>query len=414
MNIENYLRVSNLAYTELQGENDRDSSILFLSVIFLTSKRNGKTLNEYISLSHQFLGRLLGTKTYSKIIKKLLERGFIERDNYIVGEKSFGYRLAAPYRTNIIKPVITDKVTRNRLKDAYDVSKERTRFGEWVKKNLRKLHMDTELARLDFKNNPAPSHEVEEDVLFQIDHYENKNKYLYSIVDNTAGRNHTNFTNLNGNLRNYLTVDGNKLCLIDVKNSQPYFAIKLYDNMNQTDRLLEEKGRYIQDVTKNGIYEVINGGEFKDKATRNCFKISFLTAIYQENKNAYYNPVWRKFRKNYPLLARQMVDLKRFKYSNLAITLQRFEAKVFVDGILRYFSNNEPDFFCLGLHDGLLMIDTEENRERLKEMVLDGCERLVGVEPVTTFDKLQRNPEWTYRANAGIDFEELDRNAISA
>jgi len=57
--------------------------------------------------------------------------------------------------------------------------------------------------------------------------HDKKNLPLFS-VDSTAGRLHTNLTNLKSDLRNYLTYDGKTLVAVDIRNSQPYLSLALF------------------------------------------------------------------------------------------------------------------------------------------------------------------------------------------
>lgn len=52
--------------------------------------------------------------------------------------------------------------------------------------------------------------------------------YRYT-VDDTGNRLHTNLTNLPAEVRNFITYAGRPLVSIDIRNSQPYMSLALFE-----------------------------------------------------------------------------------------------------------------------------------------------------------------------------------------
>jgi hypothetical protein len=415
MSVSHYIAVSKSAKEKLRNAAvKRDKCLLMLATIFIFGNmRPDKANDGFITIHSAHLKYLFGNSYRREVVEPLVDLGMIEcNGSYLVESYSMAYRILPPYLADIEKTVISDKTLIAKLQRLQDKNcRKRGLINDYTLKNLRRLSLDKAIEE-DFalQTDPRFTGDVKRKIERDIYHWslDPRKRELYSKVSRTNGRLNTNFTSTSKNVRNYLSVDGQPLCLIDVKNSQPLCAIRLYYSYApDTPATSDERERFIEAVTAKGedcfysriFWHVHNRGFENREEERPLCKERVLTALYDAPLHGFSNPYWQAVKALFPILGHIMEKIKydAKHFNELAIILQRLESTIFVDNIIKKFAAEESDFFLLGTHDGLCFIDTEENRERLKSIVIRECRRFIGVTPVITFDELERKPQWEFK-----------------
>ena len=200
---------------------------------------------QFIPLSSKILQDRIGN-FYSQYLAFLLHTGIIDTDSqYIVKEKSIGYRIAYPYNQNIKEYIITDFMFKNNLRNYYIANHKKIQKDyKFLIKWFDKLEINEELAmqfiREDYQIKEFyPELRDRDDKEYKsasvqyklakkaIEKYSSK-EYLDFSIDQSGHRFHSILTNTRSTLRHALTYENKALATIDIKNSQPYFSTQLF------------------------------------------------------------------------------------------------------------------------------------------------------------------------------------------
>jgi hypothetical protein len=248
-------------------------------------------------------------------------------------------------------------------------------------------------------------------------------KKFYYNVDNNIGRFHSNLTNLNKELRNFITYKGQQLVNVDIKNSQPLLSTLLLDtefyNPNSLCNITTIPGyklllsntyysytsttimvvktlkqSYNQDI--NTYIEFVNSGSFyqkiftllypdepfeKDKVKTMIFMIFFSNNRYMGQPEA--EPK-RRFKQMFPLTYEVFRILKLCDHTALSRILQRIESNLMIQNIVPRISREKPDLPIFTIHDSVVTTVGNENyvaaviREEIKKDT--GLDAKIGVE----------------------------------
>jgi hypothetical protein len=255
---------------------EKEKLVYFLSLILsvpANNKKLSKEKSDWVPLHSQLLIKYIG-KDYKQYINYALgdaypnerEAKLIKTDNYFIsGKKSKGYSFISSYGNHdqIIETTLTFKPLLRKLRKATFDQQERVialypNLVKWF--NHKKLRIDAtharEYANLLLKWEGKKSYDQmmylfnKPGAITQKEHKEfderpslqrQRLNYLTNInrieegdfflgVDNNVRRFHSNLTNLKSELRYFITYDGQKLVSIDVKNSQPFLCISLFNS----------------------------------------------------------------------------------------------------------------------------------------------------------------------------------------
>jgi hypothetical protein len=151
----------------------------------------------------------------------MLSKGFIERSpNYIQGERSYGYRIKDEYKGRNKRLDLTD----NKLIRRINRQKNSFAYGYHVQNKLiSDFTIDPDAIQFAEATYTGESLDY---AIASITMIQNEDRY--STVDTTAGRFHSNLTNLPKELRAFVIIYEKHLTAnVDIRNSQPYFSILL-------------------------------------------------------------------------------------------------------------------------------------------------------------------------------------------
>ncbi len=223
----------------------------------------------YVPVSSAILKNIIGS-SYSDYIQLLLDEGVIESDNqYIVGEKSKGYRFTNKYQVNLISIEITDFALQKKLLSRKRVRSKKNSKEKTIKKSKNShtfvvppydkvytkgiykwyndggLEIDDKLACsyantvFEFKKHDQNKWDRDfatSKLIHPFNQHGNMIRNIHRIkngdfnahVDNNVHRLHSVLTYSKKDIRHALTYKGENLVAIDLSNSQPYLSTILF------------------------------------------------------------------------------------------------------------------------------------------------------------------------------------------
>ena len=385
---------------------------------------------------------------YAKCLRYLIQHKIVESDNYFVPmEKSIGYRLASTLMTDGFKeePLTLTRLTRKR---AREYTKERllrrhyNHLKKWFNSSLRvdgkgaKGRLET-LYKQDMLDGDTKAKEK-----FHL-----RNLALSKLirgefvcsVDETARRFHSNLTNIKSEVRNYITFENQPLCAVDIKNSQPFISMVLFNRMfyasneasfnlksiskplfkaiqpiiNEIKDLLPnvyniimlvkphesqastEFERYCTLVDKGRLYEYLyplyhdaTGAfyDLTDSNQRSKFKKMFFYSLYADNRMlpSDENFQFRKvFRETFPSVYKVFALIKKGDKALLPIILQAVEAELVVNRIARRVASEQPELPIFTIHDSVTTL--HYMREYVHDVIKMEFDQAIGLEPTLEY-----------------------------
>lgn len=288
--------------------------------------------------------------------------------------------------------------------------------SELSKRNLRKKHQKKQEAfvlRRYYK------------IKHQIESW-GSNKYI--SIDDAGGRLYSPITGLPSLFRNFLNYKGEELVGYDIKNSQPLHFLtmlkkefwKSYTSGLTLKRLDSELGEYLQGdvdysstimfqessetqyskrfnnytfkkLVQNGkLYEFIcykffnkhyTKGGIDRFSTRAKTKQEFMHMMYHNPKvpHSKAKAVFADFEHLFPTEASVMNLMKKRKYNDFPIILQKLEAQMLLHRVAKRVYDVNPDIPLFTIHDSILT--TKQHASTLKCILEDEYQKLLGFIP---------------------------------
>lgn len=298
-----------------------------------------------LCLYSKYLKNVYGSK-YNYYISFLMENNFLYLyKNYSVGRHSKMYAITKDvvkemskintknlklskheYKKISIREVGTNPVSKQIVSSLFKVNIEKEESELWIEKS-----------NLDYRKSILNKTIVEKIV----------NKDIYYIKDK-YGRLHTNYTNLKKDIRNsFLTINGNRLREVDIKNSQPFFLYVLMKNNGYT-----EFDNFDKDVLSGKVYEELIKFSGED-ISRNKVKKKVYGVIFGRNGNTKWNKI---FQEKYPNVYNYIVYFKKINhgYKSLAHQLQKIESDFMFENLIPKLLNKLPDLDFITIHDSIM------------------------------------------------------------
>jgi len=243
----------------------RENFLFLLGEIVMApayKKRKELTKDGYTILHSKILQSYI--HEYRKYLDYLYQNNFIQIDNkYIRSQRSKAYKIEDRY-ADVVKPIYIQStpLSKQIKRKRYLSKKQNTHQYGYLRKWMDGLEINAFQA-LDFlealrdyregnpsartwdaKNNrykdPLNQYNIGYMTVKQLE-----NKEIYFHIDKTVGRLHTNLTNIQSDLRHFITFKKQKLATVDISNSQPYISCKLFSdsfyNTNDNERLNLQK-----------------------------------------------------------------------------------------------------------------------------------------------------------------------------
>lgn len=379
----------------------KDCFIYLLGQITEVAARYRDSVDEkgFVPLNAKMLKQRV--HNYNEYMDYLIKHNIIERNGYIPGEKSFGYRFTEKYfsmpvtiveikKRPLIKSIKAESNYERNMRVKYDYLHRW--FNEDFKIDFEPAVEKLELIKLEeilrCKWNPFlkfNSNMV--NAMRMRDH-----DYNFRI-DEKAGRLHTNLTSLKKQIRPYLTYDGTPLASIDIVCAQPTLLLTLFDpkfyEKSENGRICynDIRGSIREEIDFNEVWKHINSGyvdfelfkedvmndfyeSFKKKIekqigkydlVRDDLKVAVYKVLYSENEYFDQKRAWLKriFCEIYPGVYNTLCAFKTKGVGALPILLQNLEAQVVLDRVAKTISKMNPRMPIFTIHDSIVVPATE-------------------------------------------------------
>lgn len=357
--------------------------------------------DEFNPLKAAYLNAMMGRWQAKEIRELLAEEGVIDIDpQYFPGEQSRGYKLGPEYRDATFRrhpagAKLSERMEKNKLTKELTLAVHKHLYS-W----LTRLEVDHDAAMLSLTTRDEVI-----DKYIPLDMIADKQFYL---LPDGYGRVHTNLSSLSRTLRPFLHCHGERLVMLDVKNSQPFFLSVLL-----LDLLSEEKGinsfyRHNKTHKENGEGEEgRNGAITIDKLlprwkkamakldlppdvrayislTENGTLYEELGKVFritdrEEVKKAFFqrvlfckthkHPFSTAYSERFPTVARVITELKAKDHRRLSHYLQRCESAAVIHGVCERLRLDHPDVPVWTIHDSVMT--TKPHVEVVRSVVHD-------------------------------------------
>jgi len=405
--------------------------IFILDALVNSRAKHRSELNEhdkkFAPLSTEILQEVV--YDYKNYLDFLLETGILLSDNHFIpGEKCKGFCFNAPYDGQRLKEERVDNyILKNAKRRALDKRNIELKKSMWGYGYLTKP-WDSDKLKIDLNYTDSWLADYEEENMQAIrdDLKKKKDDRIKRAIETTedfkqlarninyqkahysfSGDGHRFYTpisNLKRELRNFLTYDGQPLGEVDVKNSQPFLSIKLFDlsfwessKNSQNLNLKSIDNKYYEDIitllkTSESLnhkesdlekykYLVENGRFYEYMQehfeplfperfnNRSNVKKEVLRIFYVENKDTdkpFYQPC-KLFKYHFPLVYELFRLIKEIQSNYLPIILQRIESFLILDVICKKISVLHPHIPFFTIHDSIL---TTQGNEAIVEEIM--------------------------------------------
>lgn len=350
----------------------------------------------------------------SKYIQYLKKSGIIEYKNYMAGRNSRLYRLMKQYEGPTVFRTVTDNRLNRRIAENYNKMKLRNSKKYPVLNSYvysvsidyeEALHTIDEHYNYTYHEDPVKAEAHRTYSLAEVDKIQAKS--IYIRVNGTNGRYDSNYTRLPSELVPHLSIDGLPLTEIDIRNSQPFFAVALFNPTPEVERVItdylghrltmyikglqvfkcEDAKLYTSLVTSGTFYEFmlekfrLNDIEYRDRAAA---KEAVFTVFFGKNSAVNYSSAVKLFRSLFPNVYRLFEGIKEKEHNKLAILLQRIESHVILDVAAQQVLCELPEVKFITKHDsilpaGLMVTDSVAEVSRI---LIEVVTEVVGAKPL--------------------------------
>jgi hypothetical protein len=436
----NYYVPFNLNIDELVSNNYpkfkpfKKEKILYIFTLINSVRSSNKDLlfESYSQLNSTLLQNWI--QNYKEYLNYLInDLKVIESDNsYVIGKKSRGFRFVDKYQTMVKPYVVNDFNMRKKMKNEYNKANLSVKnlnyltkwFDDGLEINFSKCH---EFLKQEFNLKTAYPYLRDFDIVKEknkipINQF-NRNLIALNNIDNNCYflkrddnilRFHSNLTNMSSVLRNAITYKGEKLYSIDVKNSQPYLSVALFDkefwnkSPNNTNKLTIYKllnsylyyimlvetpktlinkdfKKYVNLVKSGEFYEYL-AEEYKSKlgleyADRKQVKSAVFQTLFTGNRFIGQQKAAPKklFSELFPDVYDVFKVIKKKDKSLLPRLLQSIESYLIIDVICKRIGKELPKAPIYSIHDSIAT--TLEYKDKVEHIMLDEFKKSIGFEP---------------------------------
>lgn len=335
-----------------------------------------KSESTYVKIAHRYLHKFISKDFTARFLHLLDDAGIIETDgSWLAGAYAKGYRFQKSFRDDSIVYVpITDKLLKKKLEQFLEehlFQQVSSSPGyKHVERWLKELRIDPDRALECLR----ASHPVES-YMFSFGQ-----KAVHALVHRRhwfirgprSQRAFNNLTNLPRELRPFLSIQGQTLHQVDIRNSQPlflYLVLRDRPGIPAHERLAMEHA-----LLSGTFYEILNTlGLDRDK---------FKTAFYRDvlfGRGNYSTPVTLRFAECYPHYAGEIARIKEVDHRCMAAMLQAEEASVVFEAVERFATLTQEQIPMLTIHDSL--VTTNEHLDLATQVLKDVFQERYGLVP---------------------------------
>ncbi|TCZ66431.1 hypothetical protein [Flaviaesturariibacter aridisoli] len=185
---------------------------------------------------------------------------------------------------------------------------------------------------------------------------------------------YTNLTSLKRSHRRFVNFDGKPMMMTDLVNSQIVFSIAVI-----TNHLKARAGRagfkepaaltrYRTTALSGRFYETLaeKSGIELTEANRGDFKREFFRQLFFSRVRARGGPIKQAFKSMYRPIAVAINSIKKGGHAKFAVKLQRLEAEIMIDGVLKELI--QMGFPALSLHDSII-VSCQDHLELAEDLI---------------------------------------------
>lgn len=355
-----------------------------------------------------------------RYLRILIDLGIIERIGYYTpGLSAYKYRFTPEYDSKYTGSALTNARLIRRIEAAHEaIAKQAARSVRGHTEQVRFLRQLTiEPGYMNFINKHYTSDtDAYNRVLASATRIMNGD--ITYMRDSTSGRFHSNVTNCPKGFRPYLRVNGEQLINIDIKNSQPYLSTIILTNPSQASGFTENAAfaimlqtlkvshkedvkRYIQLVISGTFYEYLMSefaaaGLHLDRPETKRQVLRILFARNRMPKDATNRKAREVFRSCFPTVHRIFSNVRghekgdRFtSFKRFAILLQRMEAYLMLDVIVKRIYRELPGVVAITIHDSIMTGVLTDNVEAVKNIITEELTNFVGFRPNVNIEGIE-------------------------
>lgn len=300
---------------------------------------------------------------YNYYINYLIEKDFIKLvSDYYVAKKSKTYQINYFDIGDLIRVRINDKVLLKKHSKEY-LERNITDYNNSpIPIDIRKKIAD-DIYHVDIDYDGAVNmlKDLKDKKLIDDKKYYKNFLSINGIKDNhlffkfdSYGRFHSNFTILKKEIRRkFLKIDGEDVCEIDIKNSQPFFLSLLMKKYMANWKELDDVERYFFIVNNGIVYDDIVE-RYKDIETRQDAKLLVYKVLF--GKNGDFKKSSKIFKELYPNVFKFIQNYKDNKGSHKIMSheLQQIESQFIFNNIVSKIMTNHPGVRIISIHDSLI------------------------------------------------------------
>jgi len=331
-----------------------------------------------IPLNMKILRKLYGSNEYDFFFDILLRNKIIRRvKNHSNSSNRIGqsseYNLYPKYISeHYSRLIVTDKLLERKL-NGHDLNLNNP-IHKRIHDNLCKIKFPLE-NRNRTETYSLRCLKINEYNSMCIEKIEQKDFFINS--DNKSGRLFNTIASCKKELRRKFIVDDEKLCEVDICNSQPlFFSYELNTEYKDIfDCAPQDVEFYNKIVSEGKFYEYLMHQWNIPIEERNEFKRECFASIFYCTKYTNYNHHYSKlFKKKFPNVMKHILKLKKGNYRNLSIQMQKREV-----GVIRNVINQIPqDMFFIPIHDSIMC--KRKDCEFIKSLIFKEM-NIIGLQP---------------------------------
>lgn len=411
-------------------------------VISIVAYNVRKAEEEEASLKMTYIKRLVPQG--DKYLNALRRLGVVNRSGYYIpGEIAYKYKFSPAYESKFVASILSDQKLIRRIEKAHHffqgVSASSVRGHSDQIKYLNELTIQKDFIRYLEANYTADT-DAYNCALASATRILNGD--IFYNIDSTSMRFHSNVTNTPKWVRQFLRVNGEPLCNIDIKNSQPYLSVLILTNPSKVARFTdnsafamflqtlkvpqrEDVTKYINLVIEGRLYEYLMEAFTSEGLVldRDMTKKQVLRILYAPNRTPI-NETNRKarqiFEARFPTVHETFSRVrgnekgdKFTSYKRFAILLQRVESHLILDVVIKRICREFPGVVVLTIHDSIMTGILTNRENEVMQILTEELKNYVGYPPTI---KVERGEEegkrekgifsYQYDATTSVNFSQ--------
>ncbi|MBS2212222.1 hypothetical protein KEM09_12460 [Carboxylicivirga mesophila] len=184
------------------------------------------------------------------------------------------------------------------------------------------------------------------------------NKQFFFSVDSNSGRIYHNISNIRRELKQFIQIDGVNMVGLDIRNSQPLLfgllLVKKWRKRKATSyEIMPDLKEYLQRCCDGNFYNHLMELNDIPLEQRAEYKVQFFTDVFFSKNPKMVKGALKQFEEIYPNVYQEIRKYKEQDYKLLAHDLQKFEADVIINGIIKSLFKQNKEIPIVNVHDAI-------------------------------------------------------------